>query len=51
MNLFNEEVFFFTTFGGEALSLAAAVATIHELIEKNVPAYLAEKRKIIEGWL
>ncbi|MEI9935142.1 MAG: aminotransferase class III-fold pyridoxal phosphate-dependent enzyme [Ferruginibacter sp.] len=48
MNLFNEEVFFFTTFGGEALSLAAAVATIHELIEKNVPAYLAEKGKLLK---
>jgi glutamate-1-semialdehyde aminotransferase len=45
MDLFKEEVFFFTTFGGEALSLAAAVATIHEMIEKNVPAYLAEKGK------
>jgi glutamate-1-semialdehyde aminotransferase len=45
MELFGQEVFFFTTFGGEALSLAAAVATIHEMIEKNVPAYLAEKGK------
>ncbi|HEY4060606.1 MAG TPA: aminotransferase class III-fold pyridoxal phosphate-dependent enzyme [Puia sp.] len=45
MELFTEEVFFFTTFGGEALSLAAAVATIRELIEKNVPAYLAEMGK------
>jgi glutamate-1-semialdehyde aminotransferase len=45
MDLFREEVFFFTTFGGEALSLAAAVATIQEMIEKNVPAWLAEKGK------
>ncbi|MBC7936586.1 MAG: aminotransferase class III-fold pyridoxal phosphate-dependent enzyme [Rhizobacter sp.] len=45
MSLFNEEVFFFTTFGGEALSLAAAIATIHEMIAKNVPAYLAQKGK------
>ena len=45
MSLFEGDVFFYTTFGGEALSLAAAVATIHELIEKNVPAYLAEKGK------
>ena len=45
MELFNEEVFFFTTFGGEALSLAAAVAAINEMMEKNVPAYLAEKGK------
>jgi len=45
MDLFKEEVFFFTTFGGEALSLAAAVATIQEMIDKNVPLYLAEKGK------
>jgi glutamate-1-semialdehyde aminotransferase len=51
MQLFKEEVFFFTTFGGEALSLAAAVATINEMIEKNVPAYLAEKgRRLKEGY-
>jgi glutamate-1-semialdehyde aminotransferase len=51
MSLFNEEVFFFTTFGGEALSLAAAVATIQEMIDKNVPAYLAEKGKLLkEGY-
>src|SRR5580698_2567724 len=51
MQLFQEEVFFFTTFGGEALSLAAAVATIREMIEKNVPAYLAEKgRRLKEGY-
>jgi glutamate-1-semialdehyde 2,1-aminomutase len=48
MQLFNEEVFFFTTFGGEALSLAAAVATIQEMIDKNVPAYLAEKGKLLK---
>jgi glutamate-1-semialdehyde aminotransferase len=42
MRLFEEEVFFFTTFGGEALSLAASIATINELIDKNVPAYLAK---------
>ncbi len=40
MNLLEKEVFFFTTFGGEALSLAAAKATINELIDKNVPSYL-----------
>lgn len=40
MRLFEEEVFFFTTFGGEALSLAATVATINELRDKNVPAHL-----------
>ncbi|HTI92670.1 MAG TPA: aminotransferase class III-fold pyridoxal phosphate-dependent enzyme [Puia sp.] len=51
MSLFQEEVFFFTTFGGEALSLAAAVATIQEMIEKDVPAYLAEKgKKLKDGY-
>ncbi len=43
MNLFDKEVFFFTTFGGEALSLAAAMATIDEIVEKNVPQYLDEQ--------
>ncbi|MDR3713566.1 MAG: aminotransferase class III-fold pyridoxal phosphate-dependent enzyme [Puia sp.] len=51
MELFKEEVFFFTTFGGEALSLAAAVATIREMTEKQVPAYLAEKgRRLKDGY-
>jgi glutamate-1-semialdehyde 2,1-aminomutase len=48
MQLFNEDVFFFTTFGGEALSLAAAVATIHELRDQKVPAYLAAKGKLLK---
>ncbi|RJP74001.1 MAG: aminotransferase class III-fold pyridoxal phosphate-dependent enzyme [Ignavibacteriales bacterium] len=43
MKLLEKEVFFFTTFGGEALSLAAAKATITELKEKNVPAYLSKQ--------
>ncbi len=51
MELFEKEVFFFTTFGGEALSLAAAVATIREMIEKNVPAYLAAQgKKLKDGY-
>ncbi len=41
MSLLDKDVFFFNTFGGEALSLAAAKATINEMIEKNVQAYLA----------
>ncbi len=41
MSLLDEEVFFFSTFGGETLSLAAAKATIQELQEQNVLAYLA----------
>ncbi|MBV9493790.1 MAG: aminotransferase class III-fold pyridoxal phosphate-dependent enzyme, partial [Acidobacteria bacterium] len=40
MRLFDKDVFFFTTFGGEALSLAAAKATIGELRKHNVPARL-----------
>jgi glutamate-1-semialdehyde aminotransferase len=40
MQLLEEDVFFFTTFGGEALSLAAAKATIEELRELEVPARL-----------
>ena len=43
MSLLEQEVFFFTTFGGEALSLAAAKSTINEMIEKNVPAQLAKQ--------
>jgi glutamate-1-semialdehyde aminotransferase len=40
MKLLEKDVFFFTTFGGEALSLAAAKATIMELKKNNVPAHL-----------
>lgn len=47
MDHFNRDVFFFTTFGGEALSLAATKATIHELKEKNVAKNLAEKGKLL----
>ncbi len=41
MRLLGEDVFFFSTFGGEALSLAAARATIQELRDLDVPEYLA----------
>jgi glutamate-1-semialdehyde 2,1-aminomutase len=40
MKLFDNDVFCYSTFGGEALSLAATMATIKELIEKNVPKHL-----------
>ena len=51
MRLFERDVFFFTTFGGEALSLAAARATIGEIRTKNVPARLhAQGKKIREGY-
>lgn len=51
MELLEREVFFFTTFGGEALSLAAAKAAITEIREKNVPAHLARMgKKLKDGY-
>jgi len=51
MNVLEKDVFFFTTFGGEALSLAAAKATITELKEKNVPEYLTKQgKKLKDGY-
>jgi glutamate-1-semialdehyde aminotransferase len=43
MQLFDKAVFFFTTFGGEALSLAATKATLLEMQEKNVQRVIWEK--------
>lgn len=43
MQLFDEDVFSYTTFGGEALSLAAAKATISFMKEHAVPKVLEEK--------
>ncbi len=43
MDLLDRDVFFFTTFGGEALSLAAAKATLDEMRECGVPAELARQ--------
>lgn len=43
MSVLEKDVFFFNTFGGEALSLAAAKATINEMIKNNVPAQLAKQ--------
>jgi glutamate-1-semialdehyde 2,1-aminomutase len=48
MDLFNSQVFSYTTFGGEALSLAACIATINELIDKNVPQYLDAKGALLK---
>ena len=45
MELLERDVFFFTTFGGEALSLAAAKATITEMRDRQVPRYLANLGK------
>lgn len=51
MRLLDKDVFFFTTFGGEALSLAAAKATIEELRRHDVPAYLAKQgKRLREGY-
>jgi len=51
MKVLDEDVFFYTTFGGEALSLAAAKATIEELRDKNVSAYLAAQgKKLKDGY-
>jgi glutamate-1-semialdehyde aminotransferase len=40
MRLLERDVFFFSTFGGEALSLAAAAATMRELDTRGVPERL-----------
>lgn len=45
-----EDVFFSFTFGGECLSLAASIATIKEIKEKNVIAHLWKQgRKVQNG--
>jgi glutamate-1-semialdehyde 2,1-aminomutase/spore coat polysaccharide biosynthesis protein SpsF len=45
-----EETFFSFTFGGEALSLAAAQATLKEIVEKEVIAHLWEQgQKLMDG--
>jgi glutamate-1-semialdehyde 2,1-aminomutase len=51
MDLADEDIFFYTTFGGEALSLAAVKATVTELKEKNVPKYLNDQgAKLKDGY-
>ncbi len=51
MALLDRDVFFFTTFGGEALSLAAAKATLAELAERDVPAALAAQgARLADGY-
>lgn len=49
MQLAEDDIFFYTTFGGEALSLAAVKATIAEMKEKNVPAYLDKQGAKLKG--
>ncbi len=47
-----EEIFFSFTFGGEALSLAAAAATLDKLATVDVTGHLARQgRKIMDGCL
>jgi glutamate-1-semialdehyde aminotransferase len=51
MALLEESVFFFTTFGGEALSLAAAKATIDVLRREDVPTHVARLgRRLKDGY-
>lgn len=51
MSLLDKDVFFFTTFGGEALSLSATKATIEFMRRHNVQAVIAEKgRKLKDGY-
>lgn len=50
MALLEKEVFFFTTFGGEALSLAASVACVDFLREHGVTERIAELgRRLLDG--
>lgn len=48
MKMVENEVFFYGTFGGEALSLIAARETILEMREKNVPKYLNDMGHILK---
>lgn len=51
MRLFDKDVFFFTTFGGEALSMAAAMATIDEIKNNKVPEFLSRQgKKLKDGY-
>lgn len=51
MKLLEKDVFFFTTFGGEALSLAATKATLNEIVEKNLPEVLSRQgKKLKDGF-
>ena len=50
MQLLERDVFFFTTFGGEALSLAAALACIGYIREHRVPERIAQRgQALTEG--
>lgn len=49
MQLLERDVFFFTTFGGEALSLAAAKATIEVIRDRDVPSVIATKGAALQA--
>ncbi|HEY0479169.1 MAG TPA: aminotransferase class III-fold pyridoxal phosphate-dependent enzyme [Kofleriaceae bacterium] len=49
MQRLERDVFFYTTFGGEALSLAAAAATIPELRRRDVPRTLAARGRALRN--
>jgi glutamate-1-semialdehyde aminotransferase len=49
MGLLERDVFFYTTFGGEALSLAAARATLTEIRDRDLPSYLACQGKKLQA--
>ena len=51
MQLLEKKVFFFTTFGGETLSLAAAKATLIEMLAHQVPQYIAAQGKTLRAGL
>ncbi len=51
MDLLENDVFFFTTFGGEALSLAAAKVTMNEIRTKDVSGHIARQgTKLKDGY-
>lgn len=46
-----DEIFFSVTFGGDAASLAASIATLHELVERDViPRLWEQGRKLQDGY-
>jgi len=50
MSLLEKEVFFFTTFGGEALSLAASLACIDFIRSQNVTGHIAALgQRLLDG--
>jgi len=51
MQLLEKDVFFFTTFGGETLSLAATKATIEFMVKHNVHEQIAKQgQKLKDGY-